>query len=111
MISSLKQIARSAELRFKPTKYVALYFNHTRVRSILNQDFSPVSLILIRYLRDQKAYKYLGVKVDFPFSQNNSDIFYGVAKGINIRSKNLLSPWGKLKTLRVCLIPRIDFIC
>ncbi|GFU01308.1 retrovirus-related Pol polyprotein from type-1 retrotransposable element R2 [Nephila pilipes] len=76
-IDQLSSQANRAGLKFKPAKCASLSFSFTSHRRHIDPSPIRVNNVPIRNISDQDAYKYLGVRVGFSFSQDHGEFFRG----------------------------------
>ncbi|GFT84001.1 retrovirus-related Pol polyprotein from type-2 retrotransposable element R2DM [Nephila pilipes] len=110
-IDQLSSQANKAGLKFKPAKCASLSFSFTSHRRHIDPTLIRVNDVPIKNISDQDAYKYLGVRVGFSFSQDQGDFFRGITTDVVKVSESLLAPWQKLTAIRAHVLARAEFLC
>ncbi|GFU08554.1 retrovirus-related Pol polyprotein from type-1 retrotransposable element R2 [Nephila pilipes] len=110
-IDQLSSQANKAGLKFKPAKCASLSFSFTSHRRHIDPSLIRVNDVPIKNISDQDAYKYLGVRVGFSFSQDQGEFFRGITTDVVKVSESLLAPWQKLTAIRAHVLARAEFLC
>ncbi|GFS63289.1 retrovirus-related Pol polyprotein from type-1 retrotransposable element R2 [Nephila pilipes] len=110
-INSICGVAALAGLRFKPSKCASLSFNYTGNKRSIDDASFLVAGTRIRNIKDQEAYKYLGVRVGLSYKQDNTEFFRGITRDVKLVAASPLAPWQKLTAIRAHVLSRAEFLC
>ncbi|GFU52103.1 retrovirus-related Pol polyprotein from type-1 retrotransposable element R2 [Nephila pilipes] len=110
-INSICGVAALAGLRFKPSKCASLSFNYTGNKRSIDDASFLVAGTPIRNIKDQEAYKYLGVRVGLSYKQDNTEFFQGITRDVKLVAASPLAPWQKLTAIRAHVLSRAEFLC
>ncbi|KAG8171524.1 hypothetical protein JTE90_012037 [Oedothorax gibbosus] len=109
-LNVISDSAEKAGLRFKPRKCATLGIrNAPRARGTLPNTFL-IQGHQVPFLRNDEAYKYLGVKVGYNPKQDYHCLVDLVCDQIDLIHNSLLAPWQMLQAIRGHILPRIEFL-